>query len=139
MMLTAWGVRQAQSMDRKDDEWSLPPKDLVPVPWWVIRELGLGWLNYLHEPAIKTLDKAFHLEGHKKGAKPYKSQVEKRTRDWKLALDVLHLMETDGLSNFGAIQQVALVTNMGDDTVKRAWRKNKELVKAAYESWCKTS
>ncbi len=140
MMIAAWGHEKSKKLEKPDADWGLPPCDLVPVPWWVLRQLAPCWLNYINSPAGKTFGEAFNLEGGGQGKQRYRDTIDKFTRDWKIALDVLHWQTSNKNSTLEqAIFEIADNSGLSDETIKRAWNKYKERVKPAYEYWVNTS
>ena len=140
MVVAAW-AEFSKTLPNRDPQWGMPPLDCVPVPWWVLDVITSGWLRYMHAPSGQSLGEAFRLEGGGQGKKRYREIVEKYTRDWKLALDVWHLVQSRRSQGErvsikdDAIPEVAGRTGLSEDTVRRAWNAHKGLVKSRYDAW----
>ncbi len=126
--------------EKHNQDFDIEPREPVNVPWWVIHTLAHGWITYLGSPRGERLGQAFDLEGTTAGARPRRDLFATLSRDLKLALEVLHrreraIQEARKLSLAAAIGEVAEKFDLGNDVVRRAWRKHRSRVVAIYKNW----
>ena len=114
------------------------PQECVEVPWWVIEFLVSGWQNYREEPK-STFGKALGLEGT--GGRRVLTKLDQRHRDLMLTMEIVHLVETEGLSVEKAVGDVferhSDPTNdenklLSPERIQKIYNRYKEKVKVSY-------
>lgn len=107
----------------------------VSVPYWIIKALGIGWMNYreaFSEGRTTTLGEAYGLEGGGQGKSKKIRNLDLEIRDIRVAAKLASEI-SQGTSVTSAISDMANTLGVSEETIRRIWkrlgRKAKQVVK----------
>ena len=115
------------------------PDATVPIPWWVLKVLAMGWENYRADPGDRSLGQVLGLE-RGKGQRRLIKQFDRQHNDRMFTLEVIDLVkstkDTDHpLSVDAAIDQVSKRHGLGRENLWKIYKKHRRQVAARYEAW----
>lgn len=130
-----WGIAQDVGIqaragkldaDRLDEDWILPPRANVEVPWIWIRCLATAWEKYKDERV--PLGQAFGLEGGGQGKRPMIDKLMQMLDERAIARWIWsHVLEARAAKKQirieDVIQDAAEKFDKSDETVRQAWKR----------------
>jgi hypothetical protein len=123
-LIAAVGWGKPEEKRPGEDNW-------IPVPWWALEVIAVGWSRYLdglEQKKPATLDSAFNLSAAKKGARPRMKRMQTEHYDRNLALEVHHALEVSRAAGTPitvayAVESVARRFSASIDKVRDARRR----------------
>jgi hypothetical protein len=103
-----------------------PSADTLPIPWWVVEVLAIGFNKYRDAAGSTTpttLGEAYNLEGRGQGKGPRIQRGLRQLRDIRIALAIA-LARADGVKIEAALQEQADKTGLSVGQVRRIWETN---------------
>jgi hypothetical protein len=104
-----------------------PPTYTLPIPWWVVQTLAIGFNIYRDRAvstALTTLGEAYNLEGRGQGKNPRIQHELRQLRDIRIATAIA-LASANGVKIEAALQEQADKTRLSVGQVRRIWETNR--------------
>jgi hypothetical protein len=104
------------------------PPDEVPVPWWVVQALAIGFNLYRDSAQSRTpmtLGEAYNLEGRGQGREPRIQHWFRQLRDIRIVSAIV-MAQANGQKLEAALQKEVEKTGLSIGQVRRIWEKNRE-------------
>lgn len=108
-----------------DDEWTLSPRETIPVPWIWIRALSTAWEKYNSEGG--SLGQAFGLEGGQ-GKSPIIDKLMQLLDERAIARWIWSRVQAargagEEIRIEDVVWEAAEKFGKGDETIRRAWKR----------------
>jgi hypothetical protein len=104
-----------------------PSTYTLPIPWWVVQALVIGFKNYRDHAGSTTpmtLGEAYNLEGRGQGKKPRIQHGLRHLRDIRIAIAIAQA-EANGVKIEASLQDQSEKTGLSVGQVRRIWETNR--------------
>jgi hypothetical protein len=109
----------------------------VPVPWWVVQALAIGFNIYrdrAESTTPTTLGEAYNLEGRGQGRNPRIQHGLRQLRDIRIATAIA-LARANGVKIEAALQEAADKSKLSVGQVRRIWETNRGRASSAVRNF----
>ena len=115
----------------REDGCEFIPTAMVPVPWWVIQAMAIGYNNYRDQHSkglITSLGEAFGMEQSGQGKGKRLNKAQKELRNIRLEAGITARVNL-GATITAAIEAVIAegVTSLSSDTIRKIYRQYRAL------------
>jgi hypothetical protein len=121
----------------KTETTETPSTDSIPVPWWVVQALAIGFNIYrdrAQSTTPMTLGEAYNLEGRGQGKNPRIQHELRQLRDIRIATAIA-LASANGVKIEAALQEQADKTRLSVGQVRRIWETNRGRASSAVRNF----
>jgi len=117
--------------------WQAEEPSTLPIPWWVVQALAIGFINYRDRAGSgtpMTLGEAYNLEGRGQGKEPRIQRALRELRDIRIATAIAQA-NVAGVKIEAALQEQSDKTRLSVGQVRRIWEKNHRRASSAIRNF----
>lgn len=108
----------------------------ISVPYWIMKALGIGWMNYREANSAKrttTLGEAYNIEGGGQGKSKKVKNLDFEFRDFRIATKIA-IDHSNGSTITAAKSDVSNLLGLSEETINRIWKKMGKKAKQAVKN-----